>query len=102
MGEIVNANVTTSSGSGKLYIRTPLVESICGSHAFKVYLKLENTQPSGSFKTRGISEHCVKLKERGCRYLVSSSGGNAGLAVAYTGRKINLPVTGFLTEFFFV
>ena len=46
-----------------LHIQTPLIESqelgkLCGS---KVLLKLENTQPSGSFKIRGIG-HLVQTK----------------------------------------
>lgn len=85
-------------GSEILYNVTPVVESLYGPKSGKIFLKLENTQPSGSFKTRGISFHCQKLKERGCSYFVSSSGGNAGLAVAYSGRKLNIPVTVFVPE----
>lgn len=81
-----------------LYVKTPLIEAFNIHGKYTAYLKLENTQPSGSFKTRGISFHCQKLKERGCHCLVSSSGGNAGLAVAYTGRKLGLPVTVFVPE----
>ena len=47
-----------------LYIKTPLIESIplskrCG---LNVYLKLENTQPPGSFKLRGLSNHCIQAR----------------------------------------
>ena len=54
---------TAETASKPLYIRTPLVESLslsqlCGCD---VLLKLENTQPSGSFKIRGIG-HFLQTK----------------------------------------
>ena len=80
-----------------LYNQTPVIESLYKpSPECRIFLKLENTQPSGSFKTRGISHHCQKLKDRGCQYFVSSSGGNAGLAVAYAGRVLDVPVSVFI------
>lgn len=45
----------------QIYVRTPLVESVAlRKHAAgrRVFMKLENTQPSGSFKLRGISALC--------------------------------------------
>jgi len=57
-------------------------------------MKMDAVQPSGSFKIRGIGHHGGKLvRERGVKKLVSSSGGNAGLAVAYVGRMLSVPVT---------
>ena len=50
-----------------------------------VYLKLENLQVPGSFKIRGIGLTCQIAKENGFKRLVGSSGGNAGLAMAYGG-----------------
>lgn len=82
-----------------LYVKTPLIESLSRSSAsYKTFLKLENCQPSGSFKIRGIGYHCTKAKERGCRHFVSSSGGNAGLAVSLAGRQLNVPTTVFVPE----
>jgi L-serine/L-threonine ammonia-lyase len=52
------------NGSEKnLFVRTPLIESIALSDycANKVFLKLENCQPSGSFKMRGISKLCQSV-----------------------------------------
>ncbi|XP_071945359.1 L-serine dehydratase/L-threonine deaminase-like [Antedon mediterranea] len=79
----------------QLYVRTPLIESTALSkHApFKVYLKLENTQPTGSFKIRGISNLCKKAIEKGSKHIVSSSGGNAGIAAAYAARKLGVKAT---------
>ncbi|MFN4894447.1 MAG: pyridoxal-phosphate dependent enzyme [Pseudomonadota bacterium] len=78
-----------------LHIQTPLLESrplslITGK---RVHLKLEALQPSGSFKLRGIGRLCQSLKRDGIGRFVSSSGGNAGIAVAYAGCKLGVPVT---------
>lgn len=77
-----------------LHIETPLIDSRpLGTAAGRtVVLKLESLQPSGSFKTRGIGHACETHATRGARGFVSSSGGNAGLAVAYCGRRLGLPV----------
>jgi L-serine/L-threonine ammonia-lyase len=78
-----------------MHINTPLIESlVIGKHLHgKVWLKLDALQPSGSFKARGIGYACRKYVEQGANALISSSGGNAGLAVAYSGRRLNIPVT---------
>lgn len=83
-----------------LHIATPLVNSrplsvITGS---SVWLKLETVQPSGSFKLRGIGHACETYRARGARRFISSSGGNAGLAVAYAGRILKVPVTVVIPE----
>ncbi len=62
----------------------------------KVLLKLENTQPVGSFKIRGIGLLCQKAVEEGKKHFVSSSGGNAGYAAAYAGKMLNISTTVFV------
>lgn len=83
-----------------LHIETPLVESrpLGLAAGCRVWLKLESLQPSGSFKLRGIGLACETYHARGARRFVSSSGGNAGLAVAYAGRKLAVPVTVVVPE----
>ncbi len=78
-----------------LHIETPLIESRAMGENLtgNVYLKMEAMQPCGSFKARGIGHACKKHVESGANALVSSSGGNAGLAVAWSGRKLQVPVT---------
>lgn len=78
-----------------MHIRTPLVQSAGLTHlaGAEVWLKLEAVQPIGSFKIRGIGHACSTYRERGAQRFISSSGGNAGLAVAYAGRKLGVPVT---------
>lgn len=79
----------------KLHTCTPLLESLVLGEIFqgKVYLKMDALQPSGSFKNRGIGEVCSHYaKHENAKSFVSSSGGNAGLAVAYSGRMLKVPV----------
>lgn len=83
-----------------LHIHTPLIQSQSLSHLTGkgVYLKLEALQPPGSFKIRGIGLLCERLKAQGVDRFVSSSGGNAGIAVAYAGQKLGVPVTVVVPE----
>ena len=78
-----------------LHVDTPLIESLPLGRAAgrEVWLKLDSLQPAGSFKIRGIGLACETQHARGARRFVSSSGGNAGLAVAYAGRRLGVPVT---------
>ena len=50
-------------------------------------------QPAGSFKIRGIGFLCAYEAANGALGFVSSSGGNAGLAVTYASHQLNLPCT---------
>ena len=83
-----------------LYIETPtlLSEPLSDGLGKSVWLKLENLQPSGSFKLRGVAVLCQHEVAAGARGFVSSSGGNAGIAVAYVGRKLSIPVRVVVPE----
>ncbi|NIF22065.1 pyridoxal-phosphate dependent enzyme [Candidatus Pantoea multigeneris] len=83
-----------------LSIKTPLLESLPLGHlnGTRVWMKMEATQPSGSFKIRGIGFACQQHFEKGARRFISSSGGNAGLAVAYAGRQLGVPVIVVVPE----
>ncbi|ODN04947.1 L-serine dehydratase/L-threonine deaminase [Orchesella cincta] len=76
-----------------IYARTSLMYSKPLSDIIEreVYLKLENTQPCGSFKLRGLSVLCQQKLKNGCTRLLGTSGGNAGLSLAYTAEKLNVP-----------
>ncbi|KAG8455682.1 hypothetical protein GDO86_001757 [Hymenochirus boettgeri] len=78
-----------------LHLNTPLRDSVPLSKlsGTTVYLKLDNAQPTGSFKIRGIGHLCKTWAERGCKHFVCSSGGNAGLAAAYSARMLSIPAT---------
>jgi L-serine/L-threonine ammonia-lyase len=83
-----------------LHIATPLIESRALSlrTGCDVWLKMDALQPSGSFKLRGVGLACQTHAQRGAQRFVSSSGGNAGIAVAYVGRQLGLPVAVVVPE----
>lgn len=84
-----------AAASMQIHVVTPLWESPSLSAAMgaPVYLKMEAFQPVGSFKARGIGLACQDSWKAGASRLVCASAGNAGYAVAYSGRKIGIPVT---------
>ncbi|KAI8912351.1 pyridoxal-5'-phosphate-dependent protein beta subunit [Powellomyces hirtus] len=63
-----------------------------------IYFKLDALQPGGSFKIRGIGHHITKQLEAHphLRIVVSSSGGNAGMAATVAGTALNLEVLVFV------
>ena len=83
-----------------LSIKTPLIQSLVLSqlNQCQVWLKMEALQPWAAFKQRIISHACQKYFEQGAQRFISSSGGNAGLAVAYTGRQLGISVTVVVPE----
>lgn len=94
------AGPTYHSPSRDGYLDTPFFQSVPLSDALgvPVYVKMDCMQPSGSFKLRGVSLACTRARDAGAARLVSSSGGNAGLAVAYAGQRMGMPVTVVLPE----
>ena len=82
-----------------LHIETPCFESrALSSDSQQVFLKLDALQPPGSFKIRGIGYACQEYARRGMTRFVSSSGGNAGIAVAHAGRHLSIPVVVVVPE----
>lgn len=87
IGEIWQAQVRVAPH----VFRTPLRYSAalserCGA---QVWLKLENWQPTGSFKVRGAVNFLMQLSasER-AQGLVTASAGNHGLAVGYAAQRL--------------
>jgi L-serine/L-threonine ammonia-lyase len=78
-----------------LHILTPLLEHYALSSALnkRVLLKMENTQPSGSFKIRGLGLLCQRAVAQSGTHLICPSGGNAGFATAVAGRALKVPTT---------
>ncbi|AZD15584.1 pyridoxal-phosphate dependent enzyme [Pseudomonas chlororaphis] len=74
-----------------LHIRTPLIlHSGLSTATRRIWLKLENLQPSGSFKMRGLGLLCTQAAQQGKRRVVCPSGGNAGLATAMAAASLGL------------
>jgi L-serine/L-threonine ammonia-lyase len=86
--------------ASKLHLQTPMFENPAISQRLnkRIYLKMECFQPVGSFKIRGIGALCQEAVASGVTHLVSSSGGNAGYAAAYAGRKLKANVTVVVPE----
>jgi threonine synthase len=61
-----------------------------------VYVKDESRNPTGSFKSRGMSAAVTRAQRLGALGLVAPSAGNAGGALAAYGARAGLPVTVFL------
>jgi L-serine/L-threonine ammonia-lyase len=78
-----------------LHHSTPLIRSTAleAEVGVPVWLKLESAQPSASFKLRGVGLAAERAVAQGATRLVSSSGGNAGYAIAWAGRELGVPVT---------
>lgn len=76
------------------HIHTPVLLSHPLSQLISrnVYVKMEALQTSGSFKDRGIGKLCSYYAKQGVKGLVSSSGGNAGIAVSFAGKRLGLDV----------
>ncbi|KAH8893623.1 pyridoxal-5'-phosphate-dependent enzyme, beta subunit [Thozetella sp. PMI_491] len=80
-------------------LRTPLVPLDLGEGYPKVYLKLENLQPTNSYKLRGAVNAVAMLSEEERRKGVwTISAGNAGQGVAYAARAAGIPCTVVVIE----
>ncbi|KAK0651848.1 tryptophan synthase beta subunit-like PLP-dependent enzyme [Cercophora newfieldiana] len=82
----------------KPWIETPLIRSIPLSRAAgcNIFLKLENLQPSGSFKSRGIGNLMFRAAASSPSQTVHfycSSEGNAGLACATSAIALGAKAT---------
>ena len=83
-----------------LHIHTPLLPSLAfpARDGQRFWLKMESMQPPGSFKLRGVGHACEEYRRRGAQRFISSSGGNAGIAAAYAGRQLGVPVVVVVPE----
>lgn len=83
-----------------LHLATPLIQSRSLSQlaSREIWLKMEAFQPPGSFKIRGIGLACQHYQSKGAKRFISSSGGNAGMAVAWAGRQLGVPVIVVVPE----
>ncbi|KAI1367574.1 tryptophan synthase beta subunit-like PLP-dependent enzyme [Xylaria arbuscula] len=85
-----------------LHMETPCVLSreLSRAAGCNIWLKLENLQPSGSFKSRGIGtmmSRALLTSSSGRAHFHCSSGGNAGLACAEAARTLGQPCDVFLS-----
>ncbi|KAK3619410.1 catabolic L-serine/threonine dehydratase [Elasticomyces elasticus] len=89
----------TVAANKKPWCRTPLIESanLSKTAGCKILLKLENLQPAGSFKSRGIGNYNISALQHASHtekvHFYSSSGGNAGLACVHAANFLGRPST---------
>jgi threonine dehydratase len=92
---------TAASAIGRYIERTPLRHShyFSDRSGFDTYFKLENAQPTGSFKVRGALNlmHSLPLAER-LHGVVAWSAGNHALGVAYASTIFECPATIFVPK----
>jgi L-serine/L-threonine ammonia-lyase len=83
-----------------LHQHTPLLIHRPLSHLLNksVWLKMESSQPSGSFKLRGIGLMCQRAVASGAQHLICPSGGNAGFAAAVAGEALRVKTTILVPE----
>jgi len=63
----------------------------------QILLKLENLQPTGSFKVRGAANH-LRAVAGSVRGFVTASSGNHGQAVAYVAHRMGMPAVVVVPE----
>jgi threonine dehydratase len=86
-------NITATHGIIRPYVRvTPVLEmdaTDIGLSAFRLVLKLEQLQRSGSFKARGAFANLL-MRTIPAAGVVAASGGNHGVAVAYAAQRLGV------------
>lgn len=77
-----------------IYNQTQLLKShqLKKEKGLNVFYKMECHQPSGSFKIRGMENLCRHYLAKGQRKFIASSGGNAGLSMAYVAQKLGAEI----------
>lgn len=82
---------------GRYLHPTPLVRAPSLESGNTVHLKLESSQPTGSFKVRGaLYALAARTSRESVREVVASSTGNHGAAVAWAAQLFGLPARIFL------
>jgi threonine dehydratase len=78
----------------KTIVRTPLVRLDLGRDSPQILLKLENLQPTNSYKLRGAVNAVAMLSDSDrSRGVWTISAGNAGQGIAYAARQAGVPCT---------
>ena len=101
LSPVTLAEVQAARGRIREHVRrTPLIEAELLREPLlkssRLFLKLENLQVTGSFKARGAINKLLSLPmEEVERGLVTASGGNHGVGVAYAGYIASAPATVF-------
>src|SRR5438128_5208779 len=71
-------------------VRTPLVRLNVDDAPASIFLKLENLQPTSSFKVRGVC-NALALSGRASKGVYTVSAGNMAQALAWQAKEIGIP-----------
>src|SRR5919112_4255096 len=90
---VTSADVRAAAERVAPYVRrTPILDlgkTTRQAYPWEIVLKLESLQVTGSFKTRGALNTLLTLPPQALkRGVVTASGGNHGLGVAYAARAL--------------
>ena len=100
---VTPADVRAAAARIAPYVRrTPILDlgrATRQTYPWEIVLKLESLQVTGSFKSRGALNTLLTLPpEALTRGVVTASGGNHGLGVAYAARALGARATVFVPE----
>jgi len=95
LGDILRARDAIAGSA----IRTPLVRLNLLDAPARIYLKLENLQPIGSFKIRGAANAMAHMSEQDlARGVITASAGNMAQGVAWRARELGIACTVIAPE----
>ena len=78
----------------KIVLRTPLIPLADQGPEPRIYLKLENLQPTGSFKVRGAGNALMSvLEEQRVPGVYTTIAGNMAQALAWHAKRLGVPCT---------
>lgn len=84
---------------GSRTLRTPLIPLDGPKEGPRIFLKLENLQPTGSFKVRGAGNSVLAALERGpVRGVYTTSAGNMAQALAWHAHELGIPCTTLVPD----
>ena len=89
--------VTLSEGNTPLIKADNLVKFL-GLDGCEIYLKYEGSNPTGSFKDRGMTMAVTKAKEEGSHAIICASTGNTSAAAAAYGAKAGLKTSVLIPD----
>ena len=82
-------------------VETPLeaVAELSPTSGVHLYFKMENLQPTGSFKLRGATNKILSLSpEQAAKGVIAASNGNHGLGVAAAASKMGIAAEVFVSS----
>lgn len=84
---------------GSLVLRTPLIPLDPSAGRGGVFLKLENLQPTGSFKVRGAGNSLFAALAKGAvEGVYTTSAGNMAQALAWHAQRMGVPCTTIVPD----